>query len=124
MPGRITMRVWADLHKTDVYVMTHVIEVRRPTGRTSPQPRQSHCSTPCTWGLVRARPVGRADAARGQDANSKVVWADWRPGFCDPAQATSSGWWYQSDQQALGEFLDARCRCSPIRAAGRRCGCR
>lgn len=98
--------VWADLHTTDVFVMTHVMECRRSDGKdftaAEAEPLLAALHVGVSFALGRwAAPMLPA----GQDADSKVVWEDWRPGFCDPAQATSGGWWYQYDQQVLAEFL-------------------
>ncbi|MGO8957372.1 MAG: hypothetical protein ACLQFR_08405 [Streptosporangiaceae bacterium] len=100
-------RVWADLHKTDVYVMTHVMELRRldgedfTAGEVEPLLAALH--------VVVSFALGRWAAPMlpvGQDSGGRVVWEDWRPGFCDPAQAISGGWWYQYDQKALAELLE------------------
>ena len=100
-------RVWADLHKTDVYVMTHVMELRRLDGEGFTAGEAESLLAALHVGVSFA--LGRWAAPMlpvGLDADGKVVWEDWRPGFCDPAQATSGGWWYQHDQQALAELLE------------------
>ena len=100
-------RVWADLHKTDVYVMTHVMELRRLDGEDFTAGEAELLLAALHVGVSFA--LGRWAAPMlpaGEDAGGRVVWQDWRPGFCDPAQATSGGWWYQFDQQTLAEFLE------------------
>jgi hypothetical protein len=100
-------RVWADLHKADVYVMTHVMELRRLDGEDFTAREAEPLLDALHVGVSFA--LGRWAAPMlpvGQDADGRVEWEDWRSGFCDPAQATSGGWWYQFDQRALAEFLD------------------
>lgn len=100
-------RVWADLHKADVYVMTHVMELRRLDGEDFTADEAEPLLAALHVGLSFA--LGRWAAPMlpvGLGSGGRVAWEDWRPGFCDPAQATSGGWWYQYDQAALVEFLD------------------
>ena len=100
-------RVWVDLHKTDVYVMTHVMELRRVGGEDFTAAEAEPLLAALHVGISFA--LGRWAAPMlpvGQDSGGRVVWEDWRPSFCAPAQATSGGWWYQYDQNALAEFLE------------------
>jgi hypothetical protein len=100
-------RVWADLHKTDVYVMTHVMELRRLDGEDFTAEEAEPLLAALHVGVSFA--LGRWAAPMlpvGQDSGGRAAWENWRPGFCDPAQATSGGWWYQYDQTALAEFLE------------------
>ena len=99
-------RVWTDLDKVDVYMMTHVMELRRIDGaRFTPDDAEP---------LLEALHIGVSFALGrwaapmlpvGEDADGTIVWEDWRPLHCDPAQVTSAGWWYQRDHQALGDLL-------------------
>ncbi|MFD5492257.1 hypothetical protein ACFWH4_04785 [Streptomyces sp. NPDC127091] len=100
-------RVWKDLRRSDVYVMTHVMEIRRLDGgtftATEAKPVLSALRVALSFALGRwvapALPVG-------QDANGKIVWEEWRPLLCDPARKISSGWWYHEDQAALQDLLN------------------
>jgi hypothetical protein len=98
--------VWANVHKTDVYVMTHVMELRRMDGADFTATEVEPLLTALHIGVSFA--LGRWAAPMlpvGQDADDRVVWEEWRPLFCDPARGTSSGWWYDQDHQTLRDFL-------------------
>ncbi|WP_433891362.1 hypothetical protein [Streptomyces sp. CA-111067] len=99
--------VWEDLHKSDVYVMTHIMEISRENGATftadeaAPVLAALHCGF--SFGLGRwvapFLPVGL-------DADNNVVWEEWGPNHCAPARKSSNGWWNALDSQSLSMLLD------------------
>ncbi len=98
--------VWRDLSKSDVYVMTHVMEIRRVGGASftargaEPVLRAMHGGISFALGRWAAPmlPVGLA-------SSGATVWEEWKAGFCDPARSPSPGWWYEQDHAALADFL-------------------
>lgn len=99
-------RVWRDLHKTDVYVMTHVMEVRRTDGSLFTADEVDPVLTAMHVGVSFA--LGRWAAPMlsvGEDSGGRVGWEQWGASHCDPARTSSDGWWYDQDHQSLGDFL-------------------
>lgn len=99
-------RVWGDLHKTDVYVMTHVMEVRRTDGSLFTADEVDSVLTALHVGVSFA--LGRWAAPMlsvGEDSGGRVAWEQWGASHCDPARRSSDGWWYDQDHQSLGDFL-------------------
>jgi hypothetical protein len=98
--------VFSDVRQADVYVMTHVMEVRRLNGTTftaaevTPVLSALHVGLSFALGrwVAPALPVGLNDQAQ-------AVWGQWGPMLCDPARLLSSGWWYPEDQGALADLL-------------------
>ena len=100
-------RVWTDLHKAHVYVMTHVMELRRADEATFTATEAESVLTALHVGVSFA--LGRWAAPMlpvGEGANGEVVWESWRVPHCDPARETSPGWWYQRQHTSLADFLD------------------
>jgi len=100
-------RVWTDLHKAHVYVMTHVMELRRADEATFTATEAEPVLTALHVGVSFA--LGRWAAPVlpvGEGANGEVVWESWRVPHCDPARETSPGWWYQRQHASLADFLD------------------
>jgi hypothetical protein len=100
-------RVWRELHRTDVYVMTHVMELRRADGATftaaEAEPVLAGLHVGVSFALGRwAAPMLPA----GEGANGEIVWESWRVPHCDPARQTSPGWWSPLEHGSLAEFLD------------------
>jgi len=99
-------RVWRNLHEAHVYVMTHVMELRRTDGATFTAAEAEPVLTALHVGVSFA--LGRWAAPMlpvGQDNTGKVVWEDWHPGHCDPARMTSPGWWHDKQHASLSDFL-------------------
>jgi hypothetical protein len=99
-------QVWTGFHEADVYVMTHVMELRRADGTAFTAEEAGPVLEALHVGVSFA--LGRWAApmlAVGQDQAGSAAWEDWRVLHCDPAQATAQGWWYQNDHQALGDLL-------------------
>lgn len=99
-------QVWRELHKTDVYVMTHVMEVRRADDAVFTADEVDPLLTALHVGISFA--LGRWAAPMlpvGEDRDGQVVWEQWRAAFCDPARPNSDGWWYDQDHESLGDFL-------------------
>jgi hypothetical protein len=99
-------RVWTDLHKAHIYVMTHVMELRRADGATFTATEAEPVLTALHVGVSFA--LGRWAAPVllvGEGANGEVVWESWRVPFCDPVRDTSPGWWDQR-HTSLADFLD------------------
>jgi hypothetical protein len=98
--------VWRDLRKRHVYVMTHVMEVRRGDGGTftpeqaTPVLEALHLSISFALGRWAAPmlPVGFDEAGR-------AVWEQWRPLHCDPGRNIDSGWWQENEHDSLIELL-------------------
>ncbi len=100
------VRVWKDLHKARVYVMTHVMEIRRADGATFTAAGAEPLLTALHVGISFA--LGRWAAPLlpvGQDGTGTLVWEDWRPAHCDPASTTSPGWWHERQHASLTDFL-------------------
>jgi hypothetical protein len=99
--------VWTDLHKSDVLVMTHVMEIRRSDGaaftaqETEPVLAAMHVGISFALGrwVAPLLPVGL-------DSSGTAVWEQWKPTFCDPGSALGVGWWYERDHAALSDFLE------------------
>ncbi|MGY1495696.1 hypothetical protein ACW4TU_03470 [Streptomyces sp. QTS52] len=99
-------QAWRELHKTDVYVMTHIMEVRRADGAAFTADEADSLLTALHVGISFA--LGRWAAPMlpvGEDNDEQVVWEQWRTAFCDPARPNSDGWWYDQDHESLGDFL-------------------
>jgi hypothetical protein len=98
--------IWTGLDKSDVCVMTHVMELCRSDGTEFTADEAEPVLAALHVGVSFA--LGRWAAPMlpvGQDADGNVLWEDWRPLHCDPAQFTSQGWWYQRDHQSLADLL-------------------
>jgi hypothetical protein len=99
-------RVWRDLYKADTYVMTHVMELRRADGGEFTAAEAEPVLTALHVGFSFA--LGRWTAPMlpvGVTPSGNVAWESWAVGHCDPAQAPSSGWWYERDHESLTDFL-------------------
>jgi len=99
-------RVWRNLHEAHVYVMTHVVELRRADGAAFTAAEVEPLLTALHVGVSFA--LGRWAAPMlpvGEDDTGKVVWEDWHPGHCDPARKTSPGWWHEQQHTSLTDFL-------------------
>ena len=98
--------VFSDVRQTDVYVMTHVMELRRLDGATftaaevAPVLSALHVGLSFALGrwVAPALPVGLND-------QEHTVWGQWGPMLCDPARRISSGWWYPEDQKSSAGLL-------------------
>ena len=99
-------RVWRNLHEGHVYVMTHVMELRRADGAAFTAAEVEPVLTALHVGVSLA--LGRWAAPMlpvGEDTTGKVVWEDWHLGHCDPARRTSPGWWHDQQHASLSDFL-------------------
>jgi hypothetical protein len=99
-------RVWRNLHEAHVYVMTHVMELRRADGAAFTAAEAEPVLTALHVGVSFA--LGRWAAPMlpvGEDHTGRVVWEDWHPGHCDPARKTSPGWWHEQQHTSLTDFL-------------------
>jgi hypothetical protein len=99
-------RVWRNLHQAHIYVMTHVMELRRADGAAFTAAEAEPVLTALHVGVSFA--LGRWAAPMlsvGEDNTGKVVWEDWHPGHCDPARKTSPGWWHEQQHSSLTDFL-------------------
>jgi hypothetical protein len=98
--------VWTDLHKADVQVMTHVMEIRRADGAAFTAEEADPVLAAMHVGMSFA--LGRWVAPMlpvGLDCNGAVAWEEWLPRFCDPGRAAGIGWWYERDHAALSDFM-------------------
>ena len=98
--------VWDDLHRSDVLVMTHVMEMRRSDGAAFTAQDAEPVLTAMHVGISFA--LGRWVAPLlpvGLDSGGTAVWEQWQPSFCDPGRAPGIGWWYERDHAALSNFL-------------------
>lgn len=99
-------QVWRNLHQSQVFVMTHVMELCRADGgyftATEAEPVLSALHMGISFALGRfvapMLPVG-------QDAEGKTVWEAWGPSLCDPARRVGSGWWFDQDLRSLEDLL-------------------
>jgi hypothetical protein len=99
-------QVWTDLHKSDVFVMTHVMELTRSDGSQFTADEAEPVLAALHIGVSFA--LGRWAAPMlpvGEDASGNVVWEDWHGLHCDPARNPSSGWWWDQDHATLTELL-------------------
>jgi hypothetical protein len=93
--------IWKDLHRTRVYVMTHIMELSRTDGsaftadEAKPILRALHMGFSFALGRWAAPllPVGFG-------AQDQILWEEWAVRHCDPAKAIS-GWWTYWDSDAL-----------------------
>ncbi|NEB11288.1 hypothetical protein G3I32_21020 [Streptomyces coelicoflavus] len=98
--------VFSDVRQADVYVMTHVMEIRRLSGNTFTAAEVTPVLGALHVGLSFA--LGRWVAPAlpvGQNDQGQTVWGQWGPMLCDPARRISSGWWYPEDQASLADLL-------------------
>jgi hypothetical protein len=99
-------QIWTDLHKSDVYVMTHVMEICRIDESEFTAAQAEPLLTALHVGISFA--LGRWAAPMlpvGEDHAGNALWGDWRAYHCDPPQDTSPGWWYEKDHQTLEDLL-------------------
>jgi hypothetical protein len=99
-------RVWRNLHEGHVFVITHVMELRRADGAAFTAAEVEPLLTALHVGMSFA--LGRWAAPMlpvGEDSAGKVVWEDWHPGHCDPARKASPGWWHEQQHASLTDFL-------------------
>jgi hypothetical protein len=99
-------RVWQDLHKANVYVMTHVMELCRADGKDFTAAEAEPVLTALHMGVSFA--LGRFAAPMlpvGQDVDGNIVWENWRTYHCDSAKSTSPGWRYDQDRDSLADLL-------------------
>jgi hypothetical protein len=99
-------RVWRNLHQAHLYVMTHVMELRRANGAAFTAAKAESVLAALHVGVSFA--LGQWAAPMlpvGEDNTGKVVWEDWHPGYCDPARKTSPGWWHEQQHASLTDFL-------------------
>ncbi|HEY8985309.1 MAG TPA: hypothetical protein VIU15_37755 [Streptomyces sp.] len=98
--------VFSDVRRADVYVMTHVMEIRRLDGTTFTAAEVTPVLSALHVGLSFA--LGRWVAPVlpvGLNDQEHAVWGQWSPMLCDPARRISSGWWYPEDQESLAGLL-------------------
>ncbi|PAK26235.1 hypothetical protein CJD44_11575 [Streptomyces sp. alain-838] len=98
--------VFAGVRQADVYVMSHVMEIRRPNGNTFTAAEVTTVLSALHVGLSFA--LGRWVAPAlpvGQNDHEQTVWGQWGPMLCDPARRISSGWWYPEDQESMADLL-------------------
>ncbi|WP_199034694.1 hypothetical protein [Glycomyces salinus] len=98
--------VWQDLNKSDMFIMTHVMELRRTDGGTFTPKQAQPIIDALHVGISFA--LGRWAAPMlivGQGPGDTNLWEEWLPRHCDPARSISSGWWYDQDLESLEELL-------------------
>jgi hypothetical protein len=98
--------VWQDLDAAHVYVMTHVMELRRTDGAAFTAVEAEPVLTALHVGVSFA--LGRWAAPMlpvGEDAHGNAVWENWRAYHCDPARSTAAGWWYEQDHTSLADLV-------------------
>ncbi|MGW9369282.1 hypothetical protein ACWGVR_04590 [Streptomyces xanthophaeus] len=94
--------IWKDLHRSHLYAMTHVMELRRTDNSVftadQAQPILRALHTGFSFALGRwvapMLPVGLG-------AQDHILWEEWAARLCDPAKTISSGWWTHWDSDAL-----------------------
>lgn len=99
-------RVWRDLYRTHVYVMTHVMDLRRVDGKEFTAADAEYVLTALHVGISFALGYWAAPMLPvGLDAGEKIVWENWCSYHCDPARSIGLGWWYDQDIDSLGRLL-------------------
>lgn len=99
-------RVWRDLYRTHVYVMTHVMDLRRVDGKEFTAAAAEYVLTALHVGISFALGYWAAPMLPvGLDAEEKIVWENWRSYHCDPARSIGLGWWYDQDIDSLSSLL-------------------
>ncbi|MER7992570.1 hypothetical protein ACGF5H_29685 [Micromonospora chalcea] len=86
--------VWADLHESEKFLMTHVMEVERADGsdygagdlRSLVLALHMAFSFALGCHVAPALPVA-------YDRSGRVVWKQWAVPHCDPARSITPGWW-------------------------------
>ncbi|MEH1167324.1 hypothetical protein V6V47_18255 [Micromonospora sp. CPCC 205539] len=98
--------VWADLHSSDKFLMTHVMEVAKAdaTDFTVDELKSLrlalHMAFSFAFGchIAPALPVG-------YDRLGRAVWKHWFVPHCDPARSISPGWWAEFQGADLDSYL-------------------
>lgn len=99
--------VLRDADQTHVYVMTHVMEVRRKDGATFTAEEADPLLAALHVGMSFALGCWVAPMLPvGEDSRGGVVWEHWSAYHCDPARHIHPGWWYDLERPSLAEFLD------------------
>ncbi|MFB9372308.1 hypothetical protein [Kitasatospora albolonga] len=98
--------VWADFHGSQIYVMTHVMELCRADGSSFTAHQAEPVMSALHVGLSFA--LGQWVAPMlpvGLGEQGEILWEDWRSLHCDPAQRRGSAWWYEQETDSLEDFL-------------------
>lgn len=86
--------VWAGLHESEKFLMTHVMEVTRADGSEYGVDDLKSLATALHMAFSFAMGCHVAPALPiGYDGSGRVVWKQWRVPHCDPARSISPGWW-------------------------------
>lgn len=99
-------KIWRELHESRVFVMTHVMEMKRTDGTSFSPAEAKKVLSALHMGLSFA--LGRFVAPMlpvGLDIDGARVWESWRASFCDPARSINAGWWYYQDLDSLQNLL-------------------
>lgn len=97
-----------DIGRRRLYVMTHVMELRRTNGADFTVGQAEAVLEALHVGISFA--LGRWAAPMlpvAFDSEGRIVWEDWRTLHCDPLDSISPGWWYTRTMEPLGELLVA-----------------
>jgi hypothetical protein len=100
-------QVWTDLHKSNVYVMTHVMELRRTDGATFTSVEAEPVLAALHIGVSFALGSWAAPMLPvGEGMSGDRVWEDWRLPHCDPARSIARGWWHERQHASLAELVN------------------
>ncbi|MEU6247892.1 hypothetical protein [Glycomyces sp. NPDC047010] len=92
--------------RSNLYVMTHVMELRRTDGSEFSADEADAVLESLHTGMSFA--LGRWAAPMlpvGFARDGSIAWEEWRPLHLDTADSITPGWWYQNDLVSLAEVL-------------------
>jgi hypothetical protein len=95
-----------EAHVRDLYVLTHVMEIRRSDGSSFDVPAVQHLLESLRVGLSFG--FGRWVAPVlpvGYDSADEIKWEAWTSPICDPAQRVGSAWLYSGRPDDLTELV-------------------
>ena len=100
-------QVFKDVDKAHVYVMTHVMEIRRADGAVFTPAEAEPLLSALHVGVSFALGCWAAPMLPvGEDPRGALVWEQWSAYHCDPARRTNPGWWYVLEHSSLADVLD------------------
>jgi hypothetical protein len=93
--------------RAQIYVMTHVMEIRRQSGATFTANEAEPLLAGLHVGISFALGCWVAPMLPvGENSDGAVMWEQWSAYHCDPARRTNPGWWYHLERSSLAELLD------------------
>lgn len=99
-------KVFKDVREASVYVLTHVMELRRTDGSDF-APAEARALLECLR-VSFSFGFGRWVAAvlpMGYDTAGNTVWESWTSPICEPARRTGSAWLYRGRPEDVAELV-------------------